>query len=129
MHNDRYIPLHPQLKTMLDDWLASRPTGLRSPYMFVDRGRRISRSKVVRALDKVAATAGIGHVTPHQLRHTVATQAINRGMSLEELAAAESQVAVDDARLRPHRGPNRRRRVLRGVGEGRSPLRPTPSCT
>ena len=30
LHNDRYIPLHPQLKTLLDDWLADRPAGLRS---------------------------------------------------------------------------------------------------
>jgi hypothetical protein len=34
-----------------------------------------------------AHEAGIGRVTPHQLRHTLATQAINRGMSLEAIAA------------------------------------------
>jgi len=42
---------------------------------------------VDRALVKVAAAAGIGHVTAHQLRHTLAAQAINRGMSLEATAA------------------------------------------
>src|SRR5436190_340532 len=36
---------------------------------------------------KAARAAGIGHVTPHQLRHRLATQAINRGMSLEAIAA------------------------------------------
>ena len=35
----------------------------------------------------MARTAGIRHVSPHQLRHTMATQAINHGMSLESLAA------------------------------------------
>ena len=30
--------------------------------------------------------AGIGHVHPHQLRHTLATQAVNRGMRLESIA-------------------------------------------
>jgi hypothetical protein len=35
----------------------------------------------------VAAEAGIGHVTAHQLRHTLATQAVNRGMSLDAIAA------------------------------------------
>jgi integrase len=38
----------------------------------------------------VATTAkksGIGTVHPHQLRHTFATQAINRGMRLEAIAA------------------------------------------
>jgi hypothetical protein len=35
----------------------------------------------------VARRAGIGHVHPHQLRHTLATQCLNRGMSLEAIAA------------------------------------------
>jgi integrase len=87
MRTDRYIPLHPQLKDLLDDWLASRPAGLRSDYLFIDRGRRITQSRVDRAVARVARAAGIGHVTPHQLRHTLATQAINRGMSLEAIAA------------------------------------------
>jgi hypothetical protein len=42
---------------------------------------------VDRAVASVAQAAGIGHVSPHQLRHTLATQAINRGMSLEAIAA------------------------------------------
>ena len=87
LHNDRYIPLHPQLKTMLDQWLDKRPQGLRSSLLFIDQGRRITTARVDAALRKVAAAAGIGHVTPHQLRHTLATQAINRGMSLEAIAA------------------------------------------
>lgn len=87
LHNDRYIPLHPQLKTLLDDWLADRPEGLRSDLIFLDRGRPIPPARVDRALAKVAALADIGKVTAHQLRHTLATQAINRGMSLEAIAA------------------------------------------
>lgn len=87
LHSDRYIPLHPQLKAMLDDWLARRPAGLRSDLLFIERGRRISASRVERVVAKAAAAAGIGHVVPHQLRHTLATQAINRGMSLEAIAA------------------------------------------
>jgi integrase len=87
LRTDRYIPLHPQLKDLLDGWLARRPAGLRSDYLFVERGRRIGQGAVDRAVAKVAQAAGIGHVTPHQLRHTLATQAINRGMSLEAIAA------------------------------------------
>ncbi len=55
--------------------------------MFIDRGRPIPRSRVDTAVQVAATNAGIGHVTPHQLRHTLATQAINRGMSLEANAA------------------------------------------
>ncbi|CAN5832390.1 hypothetical protein BH23ACT1_BH23ACT1_07560 [soil metagenome] len=87
LHSDRYIPLHPQLKALLDGWLADRAEGLRSELLFVERGRPISTNRVDHALAKVAAAAGIGHVAPHQLRHTLATQAINRGMSLEAIAA------------------------------------------
>ncbi len=87
LHNDRYIPLHPQLKILLDEWLSDRPSCLRSEFLFTERGRRISASRVDRAVTKAATTAGIGHVSPHQLRHTLATQAINRGMSLEAIAA------------------------------------------
>ena len=87
LRNDRYIPLHPQLKDFLDEWLARRPAGLRSRYLFVEYGQRIRHNRVDRAVAKVAAAAGIGHVSPHRLRHTLATQAINRGMSLEAIAA------------------------------------------
>jgi integrase len=87
LHNDRYIPLHPQLKALLDEWTARRPQGLRSRLLFVDQGRPITTARIDAALRKAAAAAGIGHVTAHQLRHTLATQAINRGMSLEAIAA------------------------------------------
>jgi integrase/recombinase XerD len=55
--------------------------------LFVDRGRPITARRVDRALTKVAHTARIGHVTAHQPRHTLAPQAINRGMSLDAIAA------------------------------------------
>ncbi len=54
---------------------------------FTRHGRRIGKRSVDVAVARVAEAAGIGHVTPHQLRHTLATQAINRGMSLEAIAA------------------------------------------
>ena len=87
LHNDRYIPLHPQLKAMIDNWLADRPDWQNSPLLFTDRGRPIPGTRVDHAVRQAAAAAGIGHVHPHQLRHTLATQAINRGMSLEAIAA------------------------------------------
>jgi integrase len=87
LRTDRYIPLHPQLKDLLDAWLADRPASLRSPYLFTEHGQRIGQGRVDRAVAKAARAAGIGHVSPHRLRHTLATQAINRGMSLEAIAA------------------------------------------
>ena len=88
LHNDRYIPLHPQLKELLDDWVnAHRPTDVRSDRLLIERNRPLTGYRVGQILRDQAAAAGIGHVTPHQLRHTLATQAINRGMSLDAIAA------------------------------------------
>lgn len=87
LHTDRYIPLHPQLKDLLDDWRAARPDWQASALLLTDRGRPIPPARVDRAVQKAATAAGLGHVHPHQLRHTLATQAINRGMSLEAIAA------------------------------------------
>jgi hypothetical protein len=86
MHTDRYVSLHPQLKAMLDDWLMRRLEGLRSKLLFTDHGRPVNASRIEQAVRRAAEQAGLGRVTPHQLRHTLATQAINRGMSLEAIA-------------------------------------------
>ena len=87
LRTDRYIPLHPQLKELLDEWIARRPATLREPWLFMEHGRRIGNDRVRKAILMVAEEAGLGKVTPHQLRHTLATQAVNRGMSLEAIAA------------------------------------------
>jgi len=88
LHNDRYIPLHPQLKDMLHDWVSHhRPTGLRSERLLLENNKPVSALRVATALSRLSHEAGIGHVTPHQLRHTLATQAINRGMSIDAIAA------------------------------------------
>lgn len=87
LHTDRYVPLHPQLKDLLDQWMRHRTETTHSNLLFLERGRRVPASRLSGALDAVAGDAGIGHVSPHQLRHTLATQAINRGMSLEAIAA------------------------------------------
>lgn len=84
LHNDRYVPLHPQLVELLDEHRAGRDDTI--DRLLVHDGRSLSRDQVARMVIRVAKAAGIGHVHPHQLRHTLATQAINRGMSLEAVA-------------------------------------------
>ena len=85
LHNDRYVPLHPQLVELLDEHRASRDDDI--DRLVIWNGGPMSRHQISRILKRIAKVAGIGHVHPHQLRHTLATQAINRGMSLEAIAA------------------------------------------
>ena len=85
LHNDRYVPLHPQLVELLATGLTGgpTPTGL----LLTATAGPSTVTIVARMLNRIAKAAGIGHVHPHQLRHTLATQAINRGMRLEAIAA------------------------------------------
>ena len=84
-------PLHPAAPAAQDNCSTTgsphRPDGLRTNAA-VHRPRPTDPApRRRRAAPEVADAAGIGHVTAHQLRHTLATQAINRGMSLEAIAA------------------------------------------
>jgi integrase len=85
LHNDRYVPLHPLLVELLDAWQAAHPGDTSGLLLF--HQRPLTRDRVARMLGRIAKRAGIPRPTPHQLRHTLATQAINRGMRLEAVAA------------------------------------------
>ena len=86
LHTDRYVPFHP---TLIDlhrtwrQWAGPDDTGR----LISNQGRVLNRYSVARTVAACARIAGIGHVHPHQLRHTLATQSINNGMSLEAIAA------------------------------------------
>src|SRR4029077_4639938 len=72
-----------------------RPSGLRTNRLLLEHNRPISSHRVTAALRRTADAAGIGNVTAHQLRHTLATQAVNRGMSLDAIAALLGHYAGD----------------------------------
>jgi site-specific recombinase XerD len=87
LHNGRTVPLHPLLVSLISDYRAQR--GPSATGLLVERRSHTpyDRRTIHRYVTTVARRAGIGHVHPHQLRHTLATQCINRGMSLEAVAA------------------------------------------
>ena len=76
LHTDRYVPLHPSLIELHQtwrDWAGTDDTGR----LISNQGRVLNRFSVARTVAACARIAGIGHVHPHQLRHTLATQSIN----------------------------------------------------
>jgi integrase len=87
LHNDRSVPLHPMLVGLTNDYRAWR--GPTETGLLVERDdhQPFDRRTIHRYVQAVARRAGIGNVHPHQLRHTLATQCLNRGMSLEAIAA------------------------------------------
>jgi site-specific recombinase XerD len=95
LREDRYLPLHPQLVTLIDAYRARHvPPG--HPLLLPrENGRPLDRHTVTRMINRAGAAAGLPHIHPHQLRHTLATQAINRGMSLEAIAALLGHRSLD----------------------------------
>jgi site-specific recombinase XerD len=87
LRNDRYVPLHPDLVDLLADWTATNADHIRRHRRLIaDHRGPLVRYQIWRIVTRIGRRCGI-KVHPHQLRHTLATQAINRGMRLEAIAA------------------------------------------
>jgi integrase len=88
LRNDRYVPLHPELVRLLAAWTAANLEHIRRHKLLVaDHRGPLDRHVIRRIIARAARAAGVPGVHPHRLRHTLATQAINRGMRLEAIAA------------------------------------------
>jgi len=88
LRNDRYVPLHPELTELLAAWTAANLEHIRRHKRLVaDHRGPLDRHVIGRIVRRVGHAAGVPGVHPHRLRHTLATQAINRGMRLEAIAA------------------------------------------
>jgi site-specific recombinase XerD len=95
LHEDRYLPLHPHLVTLIHDYRTAHVATDHPLLLPRENGRPLDRHTVTRLINKAGAAAGLPHIHPHQLRHTLATQAINRGMSLEAIAALLGHRSLD----------------------------------
>jgi len=93
---ERMVPLDPQTLDVIDRVTQIRSHGRPLPhpryrrpaqFLFTYLGRRLTQQSVRRELDHATTTAGLGHVTSHQLRHTYATALVNAGVSLQALMA------------------------------------------
>jgi site-specific recombinase XerD len=88
LRTDRYVPLPPELVQLLAAWTAANLEHIRGHKRLVaDHRGPLDRYVIGRIVARVARAAGVPGVHPHRLRHTLATQAINRGMRLEAIAA------------------------------------------
>jgi len=88
LRNDRYVPLHPELVSLLAAWTAANLEHIRrSKRLVADHRGLLDRHVICLIVRRVGRAAGVPGVHPHRLRHTLATQAINRGMRLEAIAA------------------------------------------
>jgi integrase len=96
LDTERMVPLDDEALAVVDRVVEARSPGrpLRHPrhgrpveFLLTHHGRRLSVYALRGELRRAAAEAGLGRVTPHQLRHTYATALVNAGVSLQALMA------------------------------------------
>jgi hypothetical protein len=98
LHNDRYVPLQPILVELIAEYRAS--DGPFTPGRLLSGAEGpLNRYAVDRWIKTIARRAGLTtNVHPHRLRHTFATQAINRGMTIDVIAVLLGHRSLDMTR-------------------------------
>ena len=69
----------------LQEYLASREDA--SEALFVGKGKRLKKSGIEAIIKKLGKTAGVGNAHPHRYRRTLATNLLDRGMNIQDVAA------------------------------------------
>lgn len=69
----------------LQEYLASRKDG--SEALFVGKGKRLKKSGIEAIIKKLGKAAGVGNAHPHRYRRTLATNLLDRGMNIQDVAA------------------------------------------
>jgi integrase/recombinase XerD len=95
---DRVTYLTPPLVETLADYLDHRPDLPDIDHVFVLRGRSPSSKTIYKKLKAYGQRVGI-QVSPHRLRHTLATRLINRGMPIASLRKLLGHQRLDTTQI------------------------------
>ena len=104
LDTERMVPLDDETVTLIDRICDTRSegrplphprTGRPAQFLFTHHGRRLAQQALRLELNRAGEAAGIGHVKPHQLRHTFATAMVNAGVSLQALMALLGHVSAE----------------------------------
>jgi site-specific recombinase XerD len=137
---ERAVPLNPATLAALDTWAAQRAahrpiphprTGRPTHFLFTQRGRRLGATRLRNGLLAAIAAAGLTdptgvplRITPHQLRHTYATELANAGMSLQALMALLGHVTSEMTIRYAHLAPSTLNTAYENAVAGRRPQLP-----
>lgn len=93
-NKERTVYLSEIAAMQLKNYLATRKD--KSAALFIGKGtERLKPGGVRKQLNKIADIAGVENVHPHRFRRTLATNLINHGMAIQEVAAVLGHDKID----------------------------------
>jgi len=95
LRNDRMIPLHAELVPLLEEWTARNRVHIRDQQRLMADEHKPSTAAPSTGSWPPRQEGRHRPRPSHQLRHTLATQAINRGMRLETIAEMLGHRSMD----------------------------------
>lgn len=121
---ERLIPISQKLVDVLEEWVSVRAT---LPYLkssqalFVTlgrnhRGERICYGAMRQIVKGLLKDAGLGDYSPHKLRHTFATQLLDRGAPLEQISKLLGHSRLDTTLIYAQTEPGKLRSTVELLG-------------
>lgn len=120
---ERLIPVSQTLMEILENWLEARSAlrFIKSEALFVSlgrnhRGKRISYGATRQIVKGMLQAAGLGDYSPHKLRHTFATQLLDRGAPLEQISKLLGHSRLDTTLIYAQTEPGKLRSAVELLG-------------
>lgn len=120
---ERLLPINQKLVYILEEWLSVRMSlpYVRSEALFVSmgknhKGKRISYGALRQIVKRLLKEAGLGDFSPHKLRHTFATQLLNKGAPLEQISKLLGHSRLDTTLIYAQTEPGKLRSAVDLLG-------------
>ena len=113
-NKSRRVPLNAETRQALKAWLEERTQTAAEPVFLSQSGQPLSERDVQRMVAEYARIAGVD-ATPHTLRHTFATRAIEKGVDIATLQALLGHSRLETTGRYLHPSAERLQEAVEGV--------------
>lgn len=91
----RTVPLNKDARAAVQEWLEVRPSAEGKAVFLSQKGKeRLTARAIARRVEEIGTQAGL-NITPHQLRHSLAKNMVDEGVSLDQVRMALGHESMD----------------------------------